>query len=499
MQPYSAIFNKLQKVVPDLQAHLEKGYTYGKSTFGKDSGLMDLNLDVLQKDDKDRYVIALSHLYTQNGDAIADPDMQMRIDFEKETVKALTFQDAFDFHQVYKEEDGKTLVNNRQKKEQNKFLSQWLSNLIKQGHKIVWKQPEDEETTFPEESDKENHPAIDTPNEDTYKFIEDFSGDVMYQIAVQGDMTVSEAQIIITESTELTQFIKDQFVQLENPTSVDAKQVATEILKQKTERDSGHSNQPDPTKEKTQNPHELNQAIERFIAEKDENRADYTEEDKAYISQYSGSGGLAKKGASGKGLLYEYFTDDAIVQKMWGLAFKYGYNGGAVLEPSCGTGNFFKYLPVEAMATGYEINPTSRRIAELLYPHVTIHQTPFESLFFKGNIHLKDDFGTVRYDLVIGNPPYGDFSGRYAGMGEKGWTKATRYEDYFITRGLDLLHPGGLLIYIIPSSFLASGTSKVKEKIAKKTEPLTDGYRNPSGVFATTDTGTDIIVMKKKK
>lgn len=497
VQPYSAIFNKLQKVVPDLQDHLEKGYTYGKSTFGKDSGLMDLNLDVLEKDDKGRYVIALSHLYNQNGDATSDPDMQMRIDFEMETVEALTFQDAFGFHQVYKEEDGRTLVNSRQKKEQNKFLSGWLSNLIKQGHQIVWQQPEDEEATIQQTSDSENHSAIGKSNEDAYQFMEDFSGDVIYQMAVQGDMTVSEAQLLITESTELAQFIKEQFAKLESPTPVDAKKVASELLKQKAKKDAGQLGKPQNKKAKNQ--HELNKAIEQFIAEKDESGTGYTEEDKQYIAKYSGAGGLAKKGASGKGLLYEYFTDDAIVQKMWGLAFKYGYNGGAVLEPSCGTGNFFKYLPAEVMATGYEINPTSKRIAELLYPHVAIHQASFESIFFKGNIHLKDDFGNARYDLIIGNPPYGEFSGRYAGMGEKGWTKATRYEDYFITRGLDLLSPGGLLIYIIPSSFLKSGTSKVKEKIAEKIEPLTDGYRNPSGVFTTTDIGTDIIVMKKKK
>ena len=252
-------------------------------------------------------------------------------------------------------------------------------------------------------------------------------------------------------------------------------------------------------KKKTKtNQHELNIMIEDFIVEKDSEDHVYTEEDKNYLKQYTGGGGLIKQGAKGKGILYEYFTPDAIVQKMWGLAIKYGYNGGDVLEPACGIGNFIKYAPADANIVGYEINPYSNRIAEILYPHATIYQQPFETLFFAGNVHLKDDFEDTRYDLVIGNPPYGEFSGKWAGMGEKKWTGATEYDQYFITRGLDLLRENGLLIFIIPSSFLNNGAkyNKLKEKIAIKAE-LIDAYRLPERVFKTTDIGTDIVVFKK--
>ncbi|HEY9084060.1 MAG TPA: N-6 DNA methylase [Vicingaceae bacterium] len=246
------------------------------------------------------------------------------------------------------------------------------------------------------------------------------------------------------------------------------------------------------------NPHELNVMIEDFIVEKDSEGHVYTEQDKNYLKQYTGGGGLIKKGATGKGILYEYFTPDEIVQKMWGLAIKYGYNGGDLLEPSCGTGNFIKYAPAAAKVVGYEINPYSNRIAEILYPHATIYQQPFETLFFAGNVHLKDDFGDTRYDLVIGNPPYGEFSGKWAGMGEKKWTGATEYDQYFITRGLDLLRENGLLIFIIPSSFLsnASKYNKIKEKIAAKAK-LIDAYRLPERTFKRTDIGTDIVVFRK--
>lgn len=250
---------------------------------------------------------------------------------------------------------------------------------------------------------------------------------------------------------------------------------------------------------KPSNQHDLNLQIEEFIVEKDAEDEAYSEEDKQFIAQYTGSGGLIKQGASGKGVLYEYFTPEVIVQKMWGLAYKFGYSGGAVLEPSCGTGNFFKYAPKEAELVGYEINPYSVRIAEIIYPNASIYQQPFETIFFAGNTHLKDDFGGAKYELFIGNPPYGEFSGKWAGMGEKKWTGATEYDQYFITRGLDLLLPGGVLVFIIPSAFLSNNSkyNKLKEKVAAKAD-LVDAYRLPARMFKTTDIGTDIIVFKRK-
>jgi len=254
-----------------------------------------------------------------------------------------------------------------------------------------------------------------------------------------------------------------------------------------------------PSKMKKQSQHELNNEIETFIEKKDKEGSSFNEEEKNYIRQYTGSGGLIKEGAAGRGVLYEYYTPDVVVQKMWGMAFKYGYDGGSILEPSVGTGNFLKYAPKDAIVFGFETNHFSARIAQILYPNAHIHEKSFESLFFAGNIHLKDDFDHPPYSLVIGNPPYGDFTGKYAGMGEKQWTGATEYDQYFILRGLDLLKKGGLLVFVVPSSFLSYNvkSAKVKEKIASKVD-LMDAYRLPIRTFDTTDIGTDILLLRKK-
>ena len=247
----------------------------------------------------------------------------------------------------------------------------------------------------------------------------------------------------------------------------------------------------------------VNKAIEELIenipAEK------MSPEEKNFISYFSGYGGLEKYGATGKGLLYEYFTPSIIAEKMWGLAYKYGFNGGRVLEPSCGIGEFIKYAPDQELVTGYEINEISAKICRILYPQADIQSKYFETFFIKNNDSIKGNIkGLPKFSLIIGNPPYGSMGGKYAGMGEKAYTKANNYIEYFISRGLDLLEKDGLLIFIIGTEvaaggtpFLKQGMTEVKKIIADKSE-LLDAYRLPNGVFETTDVLTDIIVLRKK-
>jgi type I restriction-modification system DNA methylase subunit len=251
----------------------------------------------------------------------------------------------------------------------------------------------------------------------------------------------------------------------------------------------------------------INRAIEELIEQKNKlNGGELDSDEKAFLKYYTGYGGLEKymeEATVNKGLLYEYYTPNKITQKMWGLAYKYGYSGGSVLEPSCGIGEFIQYAPLTANVVGYEINPTSARIAKILYPKARIYTEPFEINFIKKNSSVRGAV-TPMYDLVIGNPPYGKFEGRYAGMGEKDYTHATNYIEYFITRSLDLLNSGGLLVFIVGAEvasggvlFLDSQPNKVKASIAEKAD-LIDAYRLPNGVFERTDVVSDIIVLKKK-
>ena len=119
-----------------------------------------------------------------------------------------------------------------------------------------------------------------------------------------------------------------------------------------------------------------------------------------------------------------------------------------------------------ANVVGYEINPKSARIAKILYPNANIFVEPFETNFINRNSSIRGAV-TPMYDLVIGNPPYGKFEGRYAGMGEKDYTKAKNYVEYFLRRSVDMLKPEGLLIQIVGDEIMngRKKTARVKDLI----------------------------------
>ena len=56
------------------------------------------------------------------------------------------------------------------------------------------------------------------------------------------------------------------------------------------------------------NQFELNRKIEAFIKAKDSKGEHYSVEDIEFIQQYEGDGGQGSKGATGEGLLYEFYT-----------------------------------------------------------------------------------------------------------------------------------------------------------------------------------------------
>jgi len=251
------------------------------------------------------------------------------------------------------------------------------------------------------------------------------------------------------------------------------------------------------------NAYELNKAIEEFLDHHWDK--ELTSDQKIFLSYYSGYGSLEKYGAEGKGIKYEFYTPSLIAKTMWGLAYKYGFKGGNVLESSCGIGEFIKYAPVQSCVTGYEINKYSAKIAQILYPDANINIESFEAQFIKDNRSVRGKVDNLKkYALTIGNPPYGKYSSYYGGLGEEKYTHANSWVEYFIFRGLDLLESGGLLIFVIGTEvsyggvpFLAQQKNAVKEAIAQKAI-LLDAYRLPNGVFERTDVLTDIIVLKKK-
>jgi hypothetical protein len=125
---YEQNYKRLKKLIPDLENLPANCYRKSKS-----NGFMDLSFEILSSS-KDQFICAMAHYFEQNGDLVADPDMEIRVVLSMKMIEALTYQDQFGFRVVYPE-PGK--VNLQAKKELNQFLGQWLKNLIDQGHRLT--------------------------------------------------------------------------------------------------------------------------------------------------------------------------------------------------------------------------------------------------------------------------------------------------------------------------------------------------------------------------
>jgi len=255
---------------------------------------------------------------------------------------------------------------------------------------------------------------------------------------------------------------------------------------------------------KSVNQFTLNKQIETFIQDKDSKKESYSQDDIAFIQQYEGSGGQGSKGATGEGVLYEFFTPDYIVELMWELAYKYGFDKtGTVLEPSIATGRLIAPAPDKNMVVGFEINPISARICEITYPEAQINNGYFETAFLAPSRYtskIKDDKLTwlsgYPFSLIIGNPPYGKHKNKYSSYFTS--PKMQQIELFFMYYGLKLLRSGGLLVYLTSSNFLRNGISYNSEKDSiGQLADLVDAYRLPP-VFRFSEVPTDIIVLKKK-
>lgn len=77
--------------------------------------------------------------------------------------------------------------------------------------------------------------------------------------------------------------------------------------------------------------------------------------------------------------LNAHYTSAEVITAIWTVLGELGFDGGRVLEPGCGSGNFIGLAPDGAEMVGIELDPTTAEIASHLYgPRAQIHQSRFE-------------------------------------------------------------------------------------------------------------------------
>ena len=101
-----------------------------------------------------------------------------------------------------------------------------------------------------------------------------------------------------------------------------------------------------------------------------------------------------------------FYTSPTVIDGIYEALSNFGFDGGNVLEPAMGIGNFFGRMP-EAMQShsqlyGVEIDSLSGRIAQALYPDADIAIQGFE----------QNRFQNGSFDVAVGNVPFGELGFR---------------------------------------------------------------------------------------
>lgn len=187
--------------------------------------------------------------------------------------------------------------------------------------------------------------------------------------------------------------------------------------------------------------------------------------------------------------LTAFYTPPVVIKAMYGALDRLGFSQGNILEPSCGTGNFFGLLP-ESMQNsklhGVEIDSLTGRIAKQLYQKANIAIEGFEKT------NLPDD----HFDVVLGNVPFGEIrvnDSRY---------NAQKFliHDYFFAKALDKVRAGGVVMFITSKGTMDKASPEVRKYIAQRAE-LLGAIRLPDNTFkanAGTEVTSDILILQKR-
>ena len=189
-----------------------------------------------------------------------------------------------------------------------------------------------------------------------------------------------------------------------------------------------------------------------------------------------------------KSVLDSFFTSPAIIDGIYEALDKFGFNGGNLLEPSCGVGNFLGKMPSEVAEHtniyGVEIDSISGRIAKQLYPDADIQITGFESTHFQNG----------SFDAAVGNVPFGDLNFPDKQYG------TTKLHDFFFAQTLDKVKEGGIVAFVTSKGTLDKKDESFRRQLAEKAD-LVGAVRLPNTAFkanAGTEVTSDILFLQKR-
>ena len=251
------------------------------------------------------------------------------------------------------------------------------------------------------------------------------------------------------------------------------------------------------------------EAIKTLKTIESENRL-ATPEEQAILAKYVGWGGLSEcfverhhsnaelrhnltdeeYAAARESTMTAFYTPPVVMQQMYKKLGEMGFEGGRVLEPSCGVGNFIGTMPEDMQRSSdihaVELDSISGRIAQKLYPAADVQVKGFEKTRFNDN----------SFDVAVGNVPFGDISVRDKQYDKHNW----RIHNYFFGKSLDKVRPGGVVAFLTSRYTLDSKNSAFRQYLAQRAD-LLGAVRLPTGTFskaAGTEVVSDIIFLQKR-
>ena len=187
--------------------------------------------------------------------------------------------------------------------------------------------------------------------------------------------------------------------------------------------------------------------------------------------------------------LNAHYTSPTVIRAIYEALGNMGFEGGRILEPSMGVGNFFGLLP-ESMSSsqlyGVELDSITGRIAKQLYPEAEVTVAGFETTNRPGF-----------YDLAVGNVPFGNYQVFDPEYNRLGFS----IHNYFAAKMLDQVRPGGIVAFVTSRYTMDAKDESVRRYLAARGE-LVGAIRLPNNAFranAGTEVVSDIIFLQRRE
>lgn len=196
--------------------------------------------------------------------------------------------------------------------------------------------------------------------------------------------------------------------------------------------------------------------------------------------------------AAGRSTADAHYTSRTVVSAMWEKMRAFGFDGGRVLEPTIGAGNFVGLQPADLSSRSEwfasELDKVTGQIAKHLYPDATV---------FDGTAFERAPFRPGSIDVAIGNPPFGSDVVKSKLHPE---IPPLSIHNYVIAKTGLLLRPGGIMGMVVTNRFLDTPNPQGREYLARHFNFL-GAVRLPNTAFkanAGTEVTTDIVWFQKR-